>query len=149
MLLFIWSNNSTFQKNCLTIAEAEAVTQVTPLKLGKPLANLHDSAVLEIHHNRKYENTVKSRQKCLQSWTICCECTFESLGTRIFESGLSRVQSSSLETVKLMCSRLTFLDVHPALSILRSSLSSPKFQYLSGFLHDNQLLEVYCFSDQR
>lgn len=44
-----------------------------------------------------------------------------------------------------MCSRLTFLDVHPALSILRSSLSSPKFQYLSGFLHDNQLLEVYCF----
>lgn len=51
-----------------------------------------------------------------------------------------------------MCERLLLIDIHPALRILRCSLSSPKFQYLlrtsRTFLQTNQLAEIDEFYRQ-
>lgn len=58
------------------------------------------------------------------------ECTLELLGRSIFENGGSKALGSTLEVVKLLYSRLSLVNVHPAPTILRNSISSPKFEYL-------------------
>lgn len=54
--------------------------------------------------------------------------------------------SSKAESVSLLCNRLKFLDVHPALCIFKSSLPAPRFNYLlraaQTFLLPGALKEV-------
>jgi len=58
------------------------------------------------------------------------ESSLEILGSPIFESGLERMFTSKIETIKLMCDRLKLMDVHPALCIFKKSLGSCRFNYL-------------------
>lgn len=58
------------------------------------------------------------------------ESSLEILGSPIFESGLERMFTSKVETIKLMCDRLKLMDVHQALCIFKKSLSSCRFNYL-------------------
>lgn len=52
--------------------------------------------------------------------------TFQLLGA----DGVSEMLSEGLDKLKILCKRLPLLDVHPALRVMRSSLSSPRFQYI-------------------
>jgi len=74
------------------------------------------------------------------------EASFELLGTPIFESGLESMFSSKIESMRLMCNRLKLMDVHPALCILKKSLSACRFSYLlrasEAFLLPSKLREV-------
>ena len=78
--------------------------------------------------------------------------SFQLLGAPIMDDGVSEILSSGLDTVKTMCKRLTSLDVHPALRVLRSSLSSARFQYLlrtsPTFLQTEQLILMDDFYRQ-
>ena len=62
------------------------------------------------------------------------------------EEDISDALSKVLDTVKILCKRLPLLDMHPALRLLRSSLSSPRFQYLlrtsPTFSHVTELTEI-------
>lgn len=59
----------------------------------------------------------------------------------------SNFRNKKEECVQLMCKRLKKLDIHPALCLLRSCMSSPKFIYLlqtcPSFLHPNNLSQIY------
>lgn len=61
---------------------------------------------------------------------IVDESSFELLGAPIFDLGLHRMLSAKIENVDLLASRLNLLDVHSALCIFKSSLSTPRFNYL-------------------
>lgn len=69
------------------------------------------------------------------------------LGTPILEKGSSDMLFTSLNKVSTICDRLTKLDIHPALRVLRCSTSSPKFQYLLrtslAFLWRDRLLDRF------
>ncbi|XP_037044233.1 uncharacterized protein LOC119080104 [Bradysia coprophila] len=58
------------------------------------------------------------------------ESSLEMLGSPVFELGLERMFSAKVESIKLMCDRLTLMDVHPALCVFRKSLGSSRFNYL-------------------
>lgn len=58
------------------------------------------------------------------------DSSFQLLGASISVDVLSASLSAGLDTVKTICKRLTLMDIHPALRLLRCPLSSPKFQYL-------------------
>lgn len=75
--------------------------------------------------------------------------SFQLLGAPIVDDAISDMLINGLEVTKTMCKRLTLIDIHPALRILRCSLSSPRFQYLlrtsPTFLRMNQLAEIDNF----
>lgn len=68
------------------------------------------------------------------------------LGAPISNSLIPIFLSKKKEQVEFMCDRLKKIDVHPALSLLRCCISSPKFIYLlrscPSFLHPNNLSEI-------
>lgn len=72
--------------------------------------------------------------------------SFQLLGAPILEESLAEMLSTGLDNVKTLCKRLTLLDIHPALRVLRCSLSSPRFQYLlrasPTFIRISQLNEI-------
>lgn len=72
--------------------------------------------------------------------------SFQLLGAPILDEGVSAILSAGLDTVKTMCKRLTLLDIHPALRVLRSSISSPRFQYIlrtsPTFIQMDRLCEI-------
>lgn len=75
--------------------------------------------------------------------------SFKLLGAPVLAEGLNGSLSSGLDSVKTMCARLPSLDIHPALRILRCSLSSPRFVYVlrtsPAFLLENLLTEIDMF----
>lgn len=72
--------------------------------------------------------------------------SFQLLGAPILEESLSEMLTTSLNCVEIMCNRLTLLDIHPALRVLRCSLSAPRFQYLlrasPAFIRMDQLVLI-------
>lgn len=57
------------------------------------------------------------------------DVTFELLGSPM-KNGLTRMLSSKIDSIRIMCYRLKILDVHQALCLFRHSLSSPRFIHL-------------------
>jgi hypothetical protein len=74
------------------------------------------------------------------------EESFELLGAPIFQNGINRILNEKYDVVKIMCDRLKILDVHPALCLFKSSLSTPKFLFIlrssPTFLQPNALKEI-------
>lgn len=72
--------------------------------------------------------------------------SFQMLGAPVLNEAMSEMLSAGFESVKTMCKRLALIDTHPALVVLRCSLSSPRFQYVlrtsPTFLLPNQLEEI-------
>lgn len=77
------------------------------------------------------------------------DSSFDLLGSPITAEGIPASLTTTLDTVKTICKRLTSMDVHPALRLLRCSLSSPRFQHLlrssPTFTHMHQLAEIDNF----
>ena len=74
------------------------------------------------------------------------DSSFKLLGAPILEEGVDESLSKVLDSVKTLCKRLLKLDFHPSLRLLRSSLASPRFQYLlrmtPTFAHTAKLSEI-------
>ncbi len=92
------------------------------------------------------ENMLDELNQLLPGIKVLDNSSFRLLGAPILEEGISESLSKGLDTVKTLCKRLPLLDIHPALTLLRSSLSSPRFQYLlrtaPTFSHVAELTEI-------
>jgi hypothetical protein len=92
------------------------------------------------------ENMLSELNVLLPGIKVLDDSSFKLLGAPIFEAGLDESLSKVLESVKTLCKRLPKLDIHPSLRLLRSSLASPRFQYLlrttPTFSHTEKLSEI-------
>lgn len=95
------------------------------------------------------ERMLNELRDLLPGIKVIDSANFKLLGSPILEDGLEEALSSGLDSVKTLCTRLPLLDIHPALRLLRCSLSSPRFQYLlrtsPAFLHEERLSEIDDF----
>lgn len=75
--------------------------------------------------------------------------SFQLLGAPILSDALAEMLTDSLSGLKTMCKRVTQIDIHPALRIMRCSMSSPRFQHLlrtsPTFLQSDKLAEIDNF----
>lgn len=70
------------------------------------------------------EEMLEKLNDLLPGIKVLDDSSFKLLGAPILDDGIIDSMSKGLETVKVMCKRLPLLDIHPAMRILRSSLSS-------------------------
>lgn len=92
------------------------------------------------------EKMLSELNNLLPGIKVLDDSSFKLLGAPILEAGIDDSLAKGLESVRTLGKRLPMLDIHPSLRLLRSSLASPRFQYLlrttSTFTHAEKLSDI-------
>lgn len=103
--------------------------------------------LLHQHATRRKSRNIGKIEPIVTRCEDIDESSFNLFGSPITLEDIPYALTKVLNTAKTLCKRLTLLDVHPALTLLRNSLSLPRFQHV--LRRNRQLLLLHCREDRQ